>query len=292
MEYIIKGVLTLLFAGIVLFGCSFMSSIPLSWIKYFDKDIPLDTKWKRYILRGLGGGLIILGVFVWRSYIDYFPPLTPTPTSTVTLAPTPIPTETPSLTPTYTPTPTPTNIPTLTSTHTLTPPPTNTPTLPPTNSPTLTLTNTPTTTPTLLTSSRIELVVDDQDSGFTRSGTQSYWYEANIGYQGHMWWTFAGDSLDNQAKWCVHLPASGLYKIEVFIPYDDATTERARYTVLPGGDEIPLNQNKLSDEWKELGQFMLEKGQSCVVLTDVTGEVKKRQIGFDAVRWVLIEAMP
>jgi len=100
-----------------------------------------------------------------------------------------------------------------------------------------------------------------------------------------------GDDLDNWAQWCLQLPVAGLYKVEVFIPFDKATTARATYKIQhrDGETEITINQHKFFDEWVEIGQFEFDQGvQYCVILTDKTGEWRKHQIGFDAVRWSLL----
>jgi hypothetical protein len=192
----------------------------------------------------------------------------------------------------------PTDIPTLPQDLAVTPVPTHEPTGTPKPSPVATVTTAPTVVPAPTSSDaraptpeQTEIVVDDLDSGFSRYGTERYWREANIGHAGHMWWTLGCDSLFNWAKWCPQLQVAGLYRVYVYIPRDNATTEKATYIIqFKGGEkEVVVNQAKEFNEWVELWPEPLpfdSVSTQCVTLADNTGEGLKRQIGFDAVKWV------
>jgi hypothetical protein len=247
------------------------------------EDIPLKGK-TRVLVAVVG---VVVWIVVWGRIagIAYFMLRSEFPNLPISPAP---PTPTPTSTPTPTPTPT--------SPPTLTPTPTSTPTLTLTPTPTLTPAPTPTFTPTPFGSStptRITIVVDDLDSGFTRHGTEQHWKSSNIGYNKHIFRTLRDDFGDNWAQWCPQLPISGLYAVYAFIPRDNATTERAIYTIRHRGGEteVIIDQHKLYDEWIELGQFVFDAGdsQQCVILTDKTDEIGlKRRIGFDAIKWIFL----
>lgn len=147
-----------------------------------------------------------------------------------------------------------------------------------------------------------DIIVDDGDAGFVRYGNPDFWWEADVGYDNHMVWTYVnGDAVSNWIEWRPELPACGDYSVSVFIPSQNATTQEARYQVYfaPGveiepDDESPrvviVNQSVYFDAWVPLGTFRFEKGLAGYVrLTDATGEDPDslRMIGFDAVRWRL-----
>jgi len=215
------------------------------------------------------------------------PTATSTPTPTPTNTPTPTPTNTPTVTPTLTRTPTPTG--TVPPTHTPTPTPTNTPTL--TSTPTATPTGTATATPTATgTPPPGTIIVDDLDDGFIRHGTPKYWQESAIGYEDHMFWTYVnGNTIDNWAEWRPGLLSCGFYRVSVFVPRENATTQNARYEVYhwDGTTVVVVKQVVYYDEWVALGTYRFGgSAEEHVRLTDATGEDLStwRQIGFDAVK--------
>jgi hypothetical protein len=139
-----------------------------------------------------------------------------------------------------------------------------------------------------------EVVVDDRDPGFTRSGTASYWKEAGIGYNGHMFWTYSDQTrVDNQGTWRPNLGSTGAgwYSVYVYVPGNYATTHSATYTIYHAGrtDTRIVDQSRVYNAWVLLGQFDFQaNGTEYVRLVDRTGESNTRRtmIGFDAVKWV------
>ncbi|MBN1697334.1 MAG: hypothetical protein JW881_07455 [Spirochaetales bacterium] len=139
------------------------------------------------------------------------------------------------------------------------------------------------------------IVVDDGDAEFTLSGPSAYWHRETSGsyfYDGDMYWTYAnGNEVSNSARWVPNLPAAGNYKVEVFIPYDNATTGSARYLISfqYSSTTMVVNQNIYYDQWVNLGTYPFNAGTyGYVELTDATGEdpyVSLIKIGFDAMRW-------
>ncbi|GAN33911.1 IPT/TIG domain-containing protein [Candidatus Brocadia sinica] len=138
-----------------------------------------------------------------------------------------------------------------------------------------------------------EVIVDDQSSGFSKYGGSSYWYEAWIGYNGHMFWTTNNqNTIYNSAKWQPNLSngGAGYYAVYVYIPSDFSNTTNATYTIFHNGitDTRSVNQNNYSDQWVLLGNFYFSaNGSEYVELVDKTGETfNTKKIGFDAVKWV------
>jgi membrane protease YdiL (CAAX protease family) len=246
----------------------------------------------------LSHGLINIVLFLVVPLLPVFNP-PPPPLALGTPLP-PLMTSTPTVTVSATPT---ASVPTPTPTLS---PPTATPTLTPTATATLSpiamaLTPTPTLTSTatirrptvpLTPSSSAEIVVDDQDNGFSRHG--QFWWREPIGYQGSMLWTFVnGDVVECWAEWSPLLPQCGTYDVFVFIPARFAFTTSALYKIHHKGGmaTVGLNQQEYFDEWVSLGSYEFDAGSDGYVrLTDATGESAdtNRYVGFDAIRWVFI----
>ncbi len=144
----------------------------------------------------------------------------------------------------------------------------------------------------------IKVGQDDFRSG-TYTGQQEFQVET-----GAFGWTYYHKPTVERssrvwAEWKTELPESGMYQIAVFIPSQNATTERARYKIhgIRGTTTevvVDLRQSKYNDEWVPLGIFDLVKGApnaGKVFLNDVTGEANK-QIAFDAVRFRQVITVP
>ncbi|MBS1252362.1 MAG: hypothetical protein MAG451_01401 [Anaerolineales bacterium] len=151
------------------------------------------------------------------------------------------------------------------------------------------------------------VIADDDDAGFVRYGNPDFWWEADVGYDNHMVWTYInGDMVSNWIEWHPDLPACGDYAVSAFVPRQNATAHEARYEVyfaaqstIAPNDESPrvvvVNQSTYLDEWVPLGAYRFEPGEeSYLRLTDATGEDPNslRKIAFDAVRWELQARCP
>lgn len=155
-----------------------------------------------------------------------------------------------------------------------------------------------------------EVIVDDQDSGFQQfQHGPDYgwlWWPTACGSAGcwadHAYYTWnrspkseGGEDLPldqpwNWATWTPTLPGPGFYKVEVFVPADDATTTGANYQIHHGGavDSVVVNQLTISAAWKNIGAFEFTGGGGeYVYLSDVVPEQSWNgsQIGFDAIRF-------
>lgn len=144
---------------------------------------------------------------------------------------------------------------------------------------------------TVLTHATTEIIVDDTSSDFVKYGPSSYWHEAYIGYNGHMYWTYnAQSTVENYAKWFPPLTEAGNYKVYVYIPNNYASTTNACYTIYHNGvtDTRHVNQAIYSNQWIYLGTFYFSaSGSEYVKLVDATGEsYATKMVGFDAVKWV------
>lgn len=140
---------------------------------------------------------------------------------------------------------------------------------------------------TTTSSSRSEVIVDDTSSGFTKGG--SYWQEAGIGYNSHMFWTYVnGSVVDSWGEWQANL-VGGNYEVYAFIPSNYATTGNAQYTIYyNGGFTVrSINQNNYYNVWVSLGTYSFTSGTSRRVrLTDATSETNYNlMVGFDAVKF-------
>lgn len=138
------------------------------------------------------------------------------------------------------------------------------------------------------TTTRATVVVDDNSGGFSKGG--SYWRESTAGYGGHQWWTYVdGSAVDCWGEWRANL-AGGNYEVYVWVPYYNATTHNAPYTVYhqSGQTVRSVSQNSYSDVWVSIGTYSFAQGITRQVrLTDATGEaINSRKIAFDAVRFV------
>jgi hypothetical protein len=137
------------------------------------------------------------------------------------------------------------------------------------------------------------VVVDDLSSGFSRFGPAQYWWQAPIGYQDHMFWTYVnGSTTSNYARWTPNLSSGGAgnYKVYVFVPRDNATSQQARYRIRHNGADVTftVNQSVYYDQWVFLGRFdFAATGGEYVELVDATGEAGStyRKLGFDAVKF-------
>lgn len=140
-----------------------------------------------------------------------------------------------------------------------------------------------------------EVIVDDKAAGFVKYGTSTYWYEASIGYSGHMYWTYVnGSTRSNYARWTPALSSlgAGNYKVCAYIPSNYATSQKAKYKVYHSGQThtFTINQNNYYDQWvcSTSSYAFSANGTEYVELSDATGEAAstKRMLGFDAVKFV------
>lgn len=93
----------------------------------------------------------------------------------------------------------------------------------------------------------------------------------------------------NSGQWHAALPQKGYYRVEAYIPSHESIdwdcpdlqkhisfdTSDARYTISYAEEQTTVagNQKPLSDEWLDLGEYLLEQpGDVQVELTNVTGE--------------------
>jgi len=149
----------------------------------------------------------------------------------------------------------------------------------------------------------LEVTVEEGAEGFTRSESR-YWVEAQVGHAGHSYWTHTLNSKEDcWAEWRPSLAQPGLYEVMAFIPSTNATTRQARYQITHRrGTHIAIvDQSRYFDQWVSLGQYPFSTSPAMpavVRLSDLTGEpftrdkASRKQIAFDAVRFVRIGAAP
>ena len=142
-----------------------------------------------------------------------------------------------------------------------------------------------------------EVVVDDQDSGFAWGGPTSSWYGRNVGYRGHLYWTWNGTStVHNWAKWFPYLSSAGNWEVYVYMADRYHGSKSAKYSIYHAGvrsDKV-VNQNIYNNQWVSLGTYSFSGGAGeYVYLPDATGEgYATRYIGFDAVKFVKRDGAP
>ncbi len=153
---------------------------------------------------------------------------------------------------------------------------------------------TPTPTPTP--SQCVEVIVDDLSLGFSKGGPPSSWYVANIGYGGHIYWTYNSVyQVYNYASWTPTLPGAGYYTVYAFIPRNYADTRSACYRIFHDGQrhDAWVAQNLYFDQWVSLGTYYFSAtGGEYVYLSDNTHETyATRRLGFDAMKFVRCPAV-
>lgn len=135
------------------------------------------------------------------------------------------------------------------------------------------------------------VIVDDNSAGFVRGGASTSWRQANIGYNGHIYWTKNNDQQRPNYNWGRWYPtlAAGRYEVFVFIPSNYASTNQARYWVShrDGYTLRVVNQAIYSDQWVSLGTYYFRgTNADYVSLSDITYEpFVTKMIGFDAAKW-------
>jgi hypothetical protein len=142
-----------------------------------------------------------------------------------------------------------------------------------------------------------DLTIDEFESSFTKSNAN--WHEANCGFDGHTYWTYATDNPaegGNTATWRPNIATAGIYHVYVHIPQGCGlfpapyASAQAKYTVTYDGGtrEVTIDQNTAT-AWVDLGAYEFKKGTGgSVTLSDLTGEPFDQQkvVFFDAIRWV------
>lgn len=139
----------------------------------------------------------------------------------------------------------------------------------------------------------VSVVVDEKDAGF-RKADVPHWMAAGAGHGGGAWYTFGSRSTEaNVGTWTAALPEPGSYQVAAFVPRVHATTRNAVYTIShgAGSSTARIDQSKYHDQWVPLGVFAFGAGSRGEVrLSDKTGEAEglKREVAFDAVRWLKV----
>ncbi|HIE05233.1 MAG TPA: hypothetical protein EYP58_00365 [bacterium (Candidatus Stahlbacteria)] len=119
--------------------------------------------------------------------------------------------------------------------------------------------------------------------------TMAFWWDALIGYNGHIWWTYTTHATSEDtcyATWTPVLSAAGNYEVFAYIPNDHAAATGARYRIYyAGGNQtVVVDQSQHPGEWVSLGTFPFDLTGGYVYLGDATG-TQGRHIGYDAIRW-------
>lgn len=149
-----------------------------------------------------------------------------------------------------------------------------------------------------------EIIVDDQDAGFTRSGPSGGWRHSGSGdstYHGHAYWTYTTDTwvgpdTNNVAEWEVTLPQAGEYQVLAYIPRivtGSPDTTEAVYYIYGTPSEYPIGvtvDQTRNQQWISLGTFEFRSTYARIRLTDVSDDWnyqgQRKTILFDAIKWI------
>lgn len=138
-------------------------------------------------------------------------------------------------------------------------------------------------------------LVDEQDAGCFERVTE-YWWDVSEGHNGHHFYTFATDAaaVETYGRWKVGVDTPGDYRVEVYVPNTEASSQQATYTIHDGNRSHTSRAINQSSEkgWVELGVYPFAGGEERYVqLGDNTGEnynTYQRKVAFDAVRFTYL----
>lgn len=130
------------------------------------------------------------------------------------------------------------------------------------------------------------VIVDNQDSGFTSTGTwsessaQNYYPE----YNNSSLYSYTGT-----ARWTPNLPAAGTYNVYAYWGYAGSRTDQAQYTIHhTGGDSTVTKNHNIQTEagrWQLLGTYTFDAGTTGYVEVTNIGSTS-RVASADAIKFV------
>lgn len=145
------------------------------------------------------------------------------------------------------------------------------------------------------------IYADEESTAFTRSTTGNWLVPPNLcGFNNHAWYTWSTNnqaSSTNWGEWRPKVPATGLYRIDAYVPYCQTgrpETGSATYTIqhANGTDTRTVSQQAKVGLWITLGEFTLNEGNGNVIrLTDLTND-KELGVWFDAIRLLPMDSPP
>lgn len=114
--------------------------------------------------------------------------------------------------------------------------------------------------------SSTNIIVDNQDSGFTTSGT---WNESGAQSYGTEYNNSSLYSYTGTAKWTPYLATAGTYKVYAYWGYAGSRTTTAQYAISHAGgiSYVTKNHNILADafKWQLLGEYSFNAGSTGYV---------------------------
>nr|MBA2660719.1 peptidoglycan DD-metalloendopeptidase family protein [Lujinxingiaceae bacterium] len=138
-------------------------------------------------------------------------------------------------------------------------------------------------------------LIDEVDRGCFEQQT-SYWWPVAEGHNNHHYFTIASNAAapETSGKWKFGVDVAGDYRLEVFIPNTEASSQSARYeikTTDAARAAAGVINQATQKGWISLGLFTFAAGADrFVFLGDNTGEAiaLQRKLAFDAVRLVYV----
>lgn len=138
-----------------------------------------------------------------------------------------------------------------------------------------------------------ETEIDELDTACFERQTQ-WWWSSSSGLDGHHFYTIASDvpTPETLGAWHFGVATPGDYRVEVFIPDEDADAQGAVYEVHhdAGVELVPIDQSTHKG-WRELGTFGFSGGDGeRIQLGDNTGENTElqRRLAYDSVRLTFV----
>jgi len=139
----------------------------------------------------------------------------------------------------------------------------------------------------------VQIVVDNQDAGFSGAGT---WQESGVADEwedsSSYCWTTSGGT----ATWTPVLPGAGTYDVYAWWANHNEVSNRdsdAEYTVTYAGgasqDTIAVDQDDNGGQWNLLGTYAFDaSGTENVTLLSDNSDPEGRPTSADAIRWVRV----
>ncbi len=116
------------------------------------------------------------------------------------------------------------------------------------------------------------------------------WYDRKSGgFKDHFWYVSSNNSIYTDkayATWKPNLPKSGMYDVQVYIPYSTAKNAIYKVYTNEGLKVVYLNQSAHTSNWVSLGVFPFNAGNTGYLRLGDATDTSGVQIVFDAVRWV------
>jgi hypothetical protein len=138
----------------------------------------------------------------------------------------------------------------------------------------------------------VEVLVDDDDPGFTMQGAWGETFDAGLGGGARRVDSVDERAEDAYAAWTPALPYDGMYEVQAYLPrqdVDDTQSQQVTYRVrhAEGESFVRRSQHDARADWIPLGRFPFTRTEGGVVrLGNGTPDAAPRTLWADAVRFL------